>query len=57
VRVRKAVAKNPKSTKEILEILLQDPNDFVRKEAQKTEDKNNPPFRYSAKKKLKPRRK
>ena len=53
VKVRKAVAKNEKITKELIELLKQDANEFVSREAQKTEDKQNPPFRYTPKKKLK----
>jgi hypothetical protein len=52
-RVRRAVAKNAKITKELIELLKQDPNEFVSRAAQKTEDKQNPPFRYTPKKKLK----
>jgi hypothetical protein len=51
VKVRKAVAKNEKITKELIELLKQDPNEFVRREAQKTEDKQNPLFYYTPKKK------
>ena len=61
MKVRKAVAKNERLTQELIELLKQDSNDFVSKEAQKTEDKKNPPFHYTPKKKFrfksKPRKK